>query len=101
MCVAQAEALTIMIVVQLLSTHDPEEEYLGKRTKGWTGDQVVKDAHKRFQEDVDSVQAIIEARNSDVHSRARFPDYTLLLPFTDEENNKRIKGQGVPNSISI
>lgn len=98
---SRAEALTIMIVVQLLSTHDPEEEYLGQRTDGWTADHVVKDAHRRFQADVDSVQAIIEARNNNVDSKARFPDYTLLLPFTDEENNKRIKGQGVPNSISI
>ena len=32
----QEEALRVMVVVQLLSTYDPDEEFLGVRSDGWS-----------------------------------------------------------------
>ena len=90
-----------MTVVQLLSIHDPEEEYLGDRAPGWTSNPQVLQAFSEFQTAMQRVQETVLSRNSDTKRKARFPGYTLLAPYTNAEQQKLIRGQGVPNSISI
>lgn len=98
----QAETMSVMTVVQLLSIHDPEEEYLGDgRVPGWTSNPDVLRAFTDFQAAMHSIQETVLSRNSDVSRKARFPGYTLLAPYTNPEQQKLLRGQGVPNSISI
>ncbi|KAG2259596.1 hypothetical protein Bca52824_078890 [Brassica carinata] len=79
-----------MAVVDTLSTHSPDEEYIGERQQPsiWTGD-------------ADVVDAEIEKRNSDPDRRNRCGagvlPYELLVPSSEPG----VTCRGVPNSVSI
>lgn len=91
----------MMIVVQLLSSYDPEEQFLGERTEGWSSNPEVVEAQNEFKAVVKKIGETIKDRNARVERKARFPDYTLLAPQGDDNMHERIRGHGVPNSISI
>ncbi|KAK9819525.1 hypothetical protein WJX74_005150 [Apatococcus lobatus] len=95
------EALRVMVVVQLLSTYDPDEEFLGVRTEGWSSNNDVLDAWKEFKTNVEKIGEKIKKRNGNVDNKARFPDYNLLAPAGDDDMHELIRGHGIPNSISI
>ncbi|KAL5218682.1 hypothetical protein ABZP36_019366 [Zizania latifolia] len=99
------EATKFMAVVDTLSTHSPDEEYLGEgRDEGgvpWTADEEAVAAHSMFAADVRRAEEIIERRNVD-HSRknrcgAGVLPYELLAPSSPPG----VTCRGVPNSISI
>ncbi|XP_024542113.1 linoleate 13S-lipoxygenase 3-1, chloroplastic-like [Selaginella moellendorffii] len=98
----QTQATTVMAVLELLSTHHPDEEYLGQRVqKYWTGDERVLEGSNEFEERIAEVQEIIEKRNNDpklMHRHgAGVPAYELLLPTS----GPGITARGIPNSVSI
>ncbi|KAF0891332.1 hypothetical protein E2562_009494 [Oryza meyeriana var. granulata] len=99
------EATKFMAVVDTLSTHSPDEEYLGEgRDEGgvpWTADEAAVAAHSMFAADVRRAEETIERRNAD-HSRknrcgAGVLPYELLAPSSPPG----VTCRGVPNSISI
>ncbi|XP_040378425.1 probable lipoxygenase 6 isoform X1 [Oryza brachyantha] len=99
------EATKFMAVVDTLSTHSPDEEYLGEgRDEGgvpWTADEAAVAAHAMFSADVRRAEEAIERRNAD-HSRknrcgAGVLPYELLAPSSPPG----VTCRGVPNSISI
>ncbi|KAI5057411.1 hypothetical protein GOP47_0027426 [Adiantum capillus-veneris] len=88
------QATTLMAVVDTLSSHSPDEEYLGTRTRtNWTQDQRAKEAFKRFSTSISEVEYIIGCKNRDPALKSRHGagvlSYELLMPKL------------VPNSISI
>lgn len=94
-----------MAVVDTLSTHSPDEEYLGEgRDEGgvpWTADEAAVAAHGMFAADVRRAEETIERRNAD-HGRknrcgAGVLPYELLAPSSPPG----VTCRGVPNSISI
>ncbi|KAK8967429.1 putative lipoxygenase 5 [Platanthera guangdongensis] len=94
-------ATTFMTVIDTLSTHSADEEYLGERREGWTGDSR---AVKMFDEFATKVRAAEEEikrrnRNPDMRNRcgAGVMSYDLMTPSSPPG----ITCRGIPNSCSI
>lgn len=97
----QAVALKVFLIVQLLSTHDSGEEYLGDRTNGWNSDPRVLEALANFKQAVSNIDKQVDERNRSIEHKSRFPNYNTLQPHTTPEDVDNISARGVPNSISI
>ncbi|KAG2706711.1 hypothetical protein I3760_05G115900 [Carya illinoinensis] len=100
----QLQATKIMAVQDTLSTHSPDEEYLGQVNQlhsHWINDNEVLKLFKKFSARLEEIEEIINARNKDNHLRNRsgagIPPYELLLP----SSGPGVTGRGIPNSISI
>ncbi|KAB2613081.1 linoleate 13S-lipoxygenase 3-1 [Pyrus ussuriensis x Pyrus communis] len=97
------EATKYMAVVDTLSTHSPDEEYLGERQQPstWSGDADVVEAFYKFSAEIREIEKEIDRRNSDPNLKHRCGagvlPYELLVPSSDPG----ITCRGVPNSISI
>lgn len=99
----QIQATVVMAVLDLLSTHSSDEEYLGGQAAGltWLDDPVMKEAYGRFYARLKEIEGTIDARNLDPNLRNRsgagMVPYKLMKPFSDAGAT----GMGIPNSISI
>ncbi|KAH7439974.1 hypothetical protein KP509_04G085300 [Ceratopteris richardii] len=99
----ESQAVQVMAVIEILSSHASDEEYLGQRTKTpfWSSDDDLLRAFERFGKRLKEVEATILQRNKDPtllnRTGAAKLDYTLLLPFSGEG----VTGRGIPNSTSI
>nr|GMD33718.1 linoleate 13S-lipoxygenase 3-1, chloroplastic-like [Ipomoea batatas] len=97
------QATKLMAVVDTLSTHSPDEEYLGERPQPstWTGDTEMVEAFYEFSAEIQKAEKEIEARNSDTRLRNRcgagVMPYELLAP----SSSPGVTCRGVPNSVSI
>ncbi|KAH7439969.1 hypothetical protein KP509_04G085000 [Ceratopteris richardii] len=99
----QSQAVEVMAVIEILSTHSSDEEYLGERTKMpfWSSDQELIQAFERFGHRLKTVEESILQRNRDPslfnrRGAVNLP-YTLLIPSSHEG----LTGRGMPNSTSI
>eukprot|EP01018_Ginkgo_biloba_P004876 Gb_16198 [translate_table: standard] len=96
------QATKTMAVVDTLSTHSPDEEYLGQRNQSaWTSDLQVVDAFHKFSASMQGIEKLIQQRNADLNLRNRngagVVPYELLMPTS----GPGVTGRGVPNSVSI
>ncbi|XVF25798.1 hypothetical protein REPUB_Repub13aG0244600 [Reevesia pubescens] len=97
------EMTFLMSVLDILSTHSPDEEYLGDRKdlSTWTGDPEIIEAFYRFSMDMRMVEKEIEKRNANPKLRNRYgagvSPYELLVP----SSGSGVTCRGVPNSITI
>ncbi|XP_074577236.1 linoleate 13S-lipoxygenase 2-1, chloroplastic-like [Curcuma longa] len=96
------QATKVMAILDVLSTHSPDEEYLGKDAEAaWTKNPVVNAAFERFNGRLRVIEGIIGARNADPSLKNRcgagIVPYQLLKPYS----GPGVTGMGVPNSISI
>nr|CAD1831335.1 unnamed protein product [Ananas comosus var. bracteatus] len=99
---SQIQATKVMSVLDVLSTHSPDEEYLGQEPEpAWAADAVVNAAFERFNGRMREIEGIIDARNADPKLKNRcgagIVPYELLRP----SSKPGVTGMGVPNSISI
>lgn len=99
---SQLQATQIMAVQDTLSTHSPDEEYLGQvHDPHWTSDGKIKNSFEKFSARLEEIEDIIKKRNKDARLRNRhgagIPPYELLLPTS----GPGVTGRGIPNSISI
>lgn len=100
----QLQATKVMAVQDTLSTHSPDEEYLGQMSRlqrHWINDHEVLEMFNKFSAKLDEIEEIIKGRNKDINlknrSGAGVPPYELLLP----SSGPGVTGRGIPNSISI
>lgn len=100
----QLQATKVMAVQDTLSTHSPDEEYLGQTHhlhSHWIKDPEVLDMFKKFSAKLEEIEEIIKGRNKNIHLKNRngagIPPYELLLP----SSGPGVTGRGIPNSISI
>lgn len=100
----QLQATKVMAVQDTLSTHSPDEEYLGQASqlqKNWINDQEVLKMFEKFSSRLEEIERVIHERNNDAQlknrSGAGVPPYELLLP----SSGPGVTGRGIPNSISI
>ncbi|XP_010273845.1 PREDICTED: linoleate 13S-lipoxygenase 3-1, chloroplastic-like [Nelumbo nucifera] len=97
------QATQFMAVVDTLSTHSPDEEYLGERQhpSTWSGDAEIVEAFYGFSAEIRRIEKEIEKRNSDPTLRNRcgagILPYELLAPSSEPG----VTCRGVPNSVSI
>ncbi|XP_004504466.1 lipoxygenase 6, chloroplastic [Cicer arietinum] len=100
----QLQATKVMAVQDTLSTHSPDEEYLGQVNhmhNHWINDHEILKLFSKFSDRLEEIEEIINARNKDTSLKSRtgagVPPYELLLPLS----GPGVTGRGIPNSISI
>ncbi|KAF6146632.1 hypothetical protein GIB67_008918 [Kingdonia uniflora] len=97
------QATKFMAVVDTLSTHSPDEEYLGERTQPstWSGDTEVVEAFYQFTSEIGRIEKEIERRNSDPSQRNRCGAGVLPYELLTPSSEPGVTCRGVPNSVSI
>ncbi|ONI20271.1 hypothetical protein PRUPE_2G005800 [Prunus persica] len=99
---SQIQATQMMVVMDVLSNHSPDEEYLSEKLESsWAENPVIKAAFERFNGNLKKLEGIIDERNTNLNLKNRVGagvvPYELLKPFS----TPGVTGMGVPNSISI
>jgi len=99
---SQIQATVVMAILDVLSSHSPDEEYLGgEADPAWAKDPVVCAAFERFKSRMEEIEGIIDDRNVNPKLMNRcgagILPYELMKPFSEPG----VTGKGVPNSISI
>lgn len=99
---SQIQATRIMAILDVLSNHSPDEEYLGDVAEpAWAEDPYIKGAFEVFNGKLKEIEGIIDKRNTAKHLKNRngvgTMPYELLKPFSEPG----VTGKGVPYSISI
>ncbi|XP_059438696.1 linoleate 13S-lipoxygenase 3-1, chloroplastic-like [Corylus avellana] len=98
-----SETTKYMAVIDIISSHSPDEEYLGVRTdlSTWLGEAEIIEAFYRFSMEIRKIEKEIEKRNSDINLRNRcgagITPYELLIP----SSGPGVTCRGVPNSITV
>ncbi|KAH7547072.1 hypothetical protein FEM48_Zijuj01G0268400 [Ziziphus jujuba var. spinosa] len=97
------QATKFMAVVDTLSTHSPDEEYLGERQQPsiWSGDAEVVEAFYGFSAEVRQIEKEIERRNCDPNNRNRCGAGVLPYELLAPSSEPGVTCRGVPNSVSI
>ncbi|XP_074580803.1 putative lipoxygenase 6 [Curcuma longa] len=98
------QATKFMAVVDTLSTHSPDEEYLGETRDGtapWTADEEAAAAYKAFAAEMAAAQDEIDRRNADTNTRNRCGAGVLPYELLAPSSGPGVTGRGVPNSVSI
>ncbi|PRQ35260.1 putative linoleate 13S-lipoxygenase [Rosa chinensis] len=99
---SQIQATTIMAVLDILSSHSPDEEYIGEKMEdAWAEDDVIRAAFERFKGRLIMLEQTIDERNANFELKNRngagVVPYELLKPFSEPG----VTAKGVPYSISI
>ncbi|XP_004308210.1 PREDICTED: linoleate 13S-lipoxygenase 2-1, chloroplastic-like [Fragaria vesca subsp. vesca] len=99
---SKIQATTVMAVIDVLSEHSPDEEYIGEILEpSWTENPIIMDGFQRFKDSLKELERTINERNLNKKLRNRVGagvvPYELLKPFS----KPGVTGMGVPNSISI
>jgi lipoxygenase len=92
---------TFMTVIDTLSTHSKDEEYLGERDDNWTGDEEIVKAFKKFAKEVAEAEKEMERRNGDKERRNRCGAGVLPYELMQPSSEPGITCRGVPNSVTI
>jgi lipoxygenase len=104
---SQFQSLLVLAILDLLSSHAPDEEYLGTHVEpAWTAEEGIRSAFDKFQGRLREVLELIDEWNEDPTRRNRHGagvvPYTLLRPCDgDPFDEKSVMEMGIPNSISI
>ena len=97
------QATKFMAVIEIISAHSPDEEYLGERKdlSTWSGDTEIIEAFYRFSVEIRRIEKEIEKRNADTSRRNRcgagISPYKLLIP----SSGPGVTSKGIPNSITV
>ncbi|KAL2940902.1 Linoleate 13S-lipoxygenase 2-1 chloroplastic [Bienertia sinuspersici] len=99
---SQIQATRVMAILDVLSGHSPEEEYLGEKLEpAWETEPMIKAAFEKFNGRLKELEGIIDERNANESLKNRngagIVPYELLKPFSEPG----VTSMGVPNSISI
>ncbi|KZV58792.1 linoleate 13S-lipoxygenase 3-1, chloroplastic-like [Dorcoceras hygrometricum] len=97
------QATKFMAVVDTLSTHSPDEEYLGERNHPsiWSCDAEVIEAFYEFSSEIRHIEKEIEKRNADPQRRNRCGAGVLPYELLAPSSEPGVTCRGVPNSVSI
>ncbi|RLN07160.1 lipoxygenase 2.3, chloroplastic-like [Panicum miliaceum] len=98
----QMQAITVMTTLDILSSHSPDEEYMGEHAEpSWLAEPMVKAAFEKFGGRMKEIEGFVDECNNNPELRNRcgagIVPYELLKPFS----TPGVTGRGIPNSISI
>lgn len=99
---SKIQATRVMAILDVLSGHSPDEEYLGENMEpSWEMEPSIKAAFEKFNGRLKELEGIIDERNANDNLKNRHGagvvPYELLKPFSEPG----VTAMGVPNSISI
>ncbi|XP_050210798.1 linoleate 13S-lipoxygenase 2-1, chloroplastic-like [Mercurialis annua] len=98
----RVQATTVMAILDVLSSHSLDEEYIGHTLEpSWEADPVIKMAYEKFTNKMEMLDAIIDDRNNDPKNKNRTGAGVLPYELFKPLSNSGVTGKGVPNSISI
>ncbi|GFP94416.1 linoleate 13s-lipoxygenase 2-1 chloroplastic [Phtheirospermum japonicum] len=85
---SQVQATVVMAIIDVLSNHSPDEEYIGEQIQPfWAEDKVITAAYERFYGRLKEIEGIIDGRNADTNCMNRagagVVPYELLKPFSE------------------
>ncbi|XP_031493152.1 linoleate 13S-lipoxygenase 3-1, chloroplastic-like [Nymphaea colorata] len=97
------QATKFMAVVDTLSTHSPDEEYLGQRPhqSTWSADLDMIEAYYKFAAEIQKIERVIQHRNSDPNLRNRCGAGVLPYELMTPSSESGVTGRGIPNSVTI
>ncbi|KAL4289986.1 hypothetical protein GQ457_14G007280 [Hibiscus cannabinus] len=97
------QATKIMAVVDNLSTHSPDEEYLGERQHPsiWSGDAEIIEAFYGFSAEIRQIEKEIERRNADPSLKNRCGAGVLPYELLAPSSGPGVTCRGIPNSVTI
>ncbi|KNA25150.1 hypothetical protein SOVF_008760 [Spinacia oleracea] len=99
---SKMQATKVMAVLNVLSTHSPDEEYIGDQIEpSWAEDLKIKTAFEKFNASLKDLENIIDSRNADNKFKNRNGAGTLSYQLLKPLSKSGVTGMGVPNSISI
>lgn len=92
-----------MAVVDTLSTHSPDAEYIGERQQPstWTGDADIIEVFCKFSAEIGRIEKEIDEINVDVKLKNRFGVGVLPYELLAPSSGPGVTCRGVPNSVSI
>ncbi|GJZ25707.1 linoleate 13S-lipoxygenase 3-1, chloroplastic-like protein [Tanacetum coccineum] len=92
-----------MAVVDTLSTHSPDEEYIGERQQRdtWSGDAEMVEAFYGFASVIQRIEKEIEKRNRDMSLKNRCGAGVLPYELLAPSSEPGVTCRGIPNSVSI
>ncbi|KAK9673699.1 hypothetical protein RND81_12G184400 [Saponaria officinalis] len=99
---SQIQATRVMTILDVLSNHSPDEEYVGERIEpSFEEEAPIKAAFEKFSGRLKELEGTIDERNCNEKLKNRngagVLPYELLRPVSPPG----VTGMGVPNSISI
>lgn len=99
---SQVQATKVMAILDVLSNHSIDEEYIGDTLEpSFKENPAINAAYEVFTGKLKELEGIIDGRNSDPKLKNRtgagVVPYELLKPFSEPG----VTSKGVPNSISI
>uniref|UniRef100_A0A5B6YZ48 Lipoxygenase n=1 Tax=Davidia involucrata TaxID=16924 RepID=A0A5B6YZ48_DAVIN len=97
------QATKFMAVVDTLSTHSSDEEYIGERQQPstWSGDAEIIEAFYGFSAEIGRIEKEIDRRNGDKRLRNRCGAGVLPYELLAPSSEPGVTCRGVPNSVSI
>ncbi|CAL0308683.1 unnamed protein product [Lupinus luteus] len=97
------QASKYMAVVDTLSTHSSDEEYLGERQQPsiWSGDAEIIEAFYDFSAEIGRIEKVIDSRNCNRTLRNRCGAGVLPYELLAPSSEPGVTCRGVPNSVSI
>lgn len=97
------QATKFMAVIDTLSTHSPDEEYLGERQQPsiWSGDAEIVESFCGFSAEMRQIEKEIDRRNKDPSLRNRCGAGVLPYELLAPSSEPGVTCRGVPNSVSI
>nr|AFK49450.1 unknown [Lotus japonicus] len=99
---SQIQATTIMAVLDILSSHSSDEEYLGETLEpSWEQDPIIKASFEKFQGKLKELEGIIDLSNADMNRRNRNGAGIVPCELLKPVSEPGVTGKGVPYSISI
>ncbi|KAL1188121.1 Linoleate 9S-lipoxygenase 1 [Cardamine amara subsp. amara] len=99
---AQLQALLLLSVIEILSTHSSDEVYLGQRdSKEWAAEKEALDAFKKFGENVREIEKKINERNEDENLKNRTGPVKMAYTNLYPTSGGGVTNRGIPNSVSI
>uniref|UniRef100_A0A0E0MNI5 Lipoxygenase n=1 Tax=Oryza punctata TaxID=4537 RepID=A0A0E0MNI5_ORYPU len=105
---SQYQAIMVLTVLNLLSSHSPGEKYMGTHSEpAWEADPEVRFMFDTFGSEMHRIAVDIDGRNMDEKRKNRngagVMPYVLLKPSHADPSDKTtpMMGKGIPNSISI
>ncbi|CAK8560457.1 unnamed protein product [Lathyrus sativus] len=96
------QATKYMAVVDTLSTHSTDEEYIGERqhSSTWSGDAEIVEKFFEFSAEIGRIEKVIESRNRDKTLRNRCGAGVLPYELLAPSSEPGVTCRGVPNSVS-
>ncbi|GAA0168252.1 oxygenase [Lithospermum erythrorhizon] len=99
---SQFQATIVMAILDVLSNHSPDEEYIGENMEPfWEEDPNIKAAFEIFCGKLKELEGIVDLRNSDKKLKNRVGAGVVPYQLFKPTSPAGVTGKGVPNSISI